>query len=102
MLNPDANKDAANLSETISSTGSGKGDKTVELLDVNKKNIVQFASETELTNMAIPFDRQKVKFSEYPMQFIYNDIIEHLKAQEKKYYLIPKAIYLNLERDPFD
>jgi hypothetical protein len=58
MLNPDAKKDAANLSETISSTGSGDGDnKSVELLDVNKKNVVQFASETELTSMAIPFDR---------------------------------------------
>lgn len=98
MLNP-GSKDVKR-SETISSTASD--DKKVDLLDVNKKNVVQFASETELTSMAIPFDRQKVKFSEYPLQFIYNDVIEHLKSQERKYQLIPKSLQLNLERDPFN
>ena len=53
--------------------------------------------------MQVNFDRRaKVKFSDIPLSFLYNDVVNNLKKQEEKYQLMPKALKMSLDRDPLN
>lgn len=63
---------------------------------------MQFDCKRELELTCIPMDRQSVKFSRYPIEFLYNEVIDNLKAQEKKFEMNPRALNIKLERAGFN
>lgn len=72
------------------------------MLEAKNANTIKFATADELSHMQVNFDRRaKVKFSEIPLSFLYNDVVNNLKKQEEKYQLMPKALKMSLDRDPF-